>query len=56
MDRCEHGFVTCYVCKHFGTIGHGCHYPRCEDTPGLGEKFCPKHGGKFAAYFKENET
>lgn len=53
MHRCEHGFITCYPCKHSGTIGTGCHYPKCDDTPSLGEKFCPKHGGKYAAHYKE---
>ena len=55
MTRCEHGFVTCYECKHHGTVGKGCHYPGCEDVPGLGEKYCPKHHGKAAAHWRRED-
>lgn len=44
--RCEHGFVTCYPCRHYGIVGTGCYYPRCQERKADGEKFCPKHGAR----------
>lgn len=55
LTRCKHGFVTCYECKHFGTLGMGCHYPGCEDQPDYRDKYCPKHGGRYAAHYEETE-
>ena len=53
MQRCKHGFVTCYECRHNGTEGLGCHYPGCEDRPDRRDKYCPKHGGRFSAHHVE---
>lgn len=50
LNRCEHGFVTCYPCRHYGIVGTGCYYPRCRERKADGEKFCPKHGGRWSAH------
>lgn len=56
MKRCEHGFYACDACKLTFIHPTECHYPGCEDRKQDGEKFCPKHGGKFAAHYKEDPT
>jgi hypothetical protein len=53
--RCEHGFFTCTDCK-IEWRGETCHYPGCEDAKDWRERqFCPKHGGKFAAHYKNEQ-
>lgn len=53
--RCKHGFFTCSDCR-IEWRGEGCHYPGCEDAKDWRERqFCPKHGGKFAAHYKNEQ-
>lgn len=50
MTRCEHGFITCYACKHQGLVP-GCYYPGCDSERDWRDKFCPQHGGRSAARY-----
>ena len=53
VERCEHGFAACYSCRLVYTHPTDCHYPACEDRKTRGQRYCPKHGGTFAAHWKD---
>lgn len=56
IPRCEHGFACCNSCRLVFVHPTDCHYPDCKDrkTEDGKTKFCPKHGGTYAAHWKED--
>jgi hypothetical protein len=37
-------------------IQPGCYYPGCDDAHGPRDKFCPRHGGRFAAHWDDEKV